>query len=290
MADNNVFIDLDFFPPTAERLFKLPGILKERGVQKICMKMICNFPWEFEPRMRSESFFPENVTAHFFKLCSDAGIRLSFLFPGTDDFGRILRLPGYSRLACPDCDILYINPESTGIKSFIESIFEDVVSLIPDIRSFTFRGREGFDRITAECAVKSGYSTELLPPGKSSFYVEEIFESADKSMIKESITGLSTAIDEFEKTVFKIKQYAVMGSLCCNAPSSGSENAAELYRSMKIKKKNLDKNFDVLRREGSVVIDDFWLKKYLSSISLVVNEDFTASAMRLKQLGLLRDT
>jgi len=300
MPEKMFFINLDFFPPSAERLFELPSIIEENGGQDVYLKMICNFPWEFEPRMRAESFYPDNVTEHFFKLCSAAGMKITFLFPGPNDLERLLRLPGYSRLSFRDAEVLRVNPDSIGLKSFFESVIEDVVSLVPNVGSFAILnllnvdedfGCEGkYNKLASDCISSCGYEFEQIEPAVSWIYSEELFAQADRSSIPQLVKALWNDIEEFEESVFRIKQYSAMSGLCCNAPAAGRWNTVELYSRLKQSRGRLDESIDALRDENCSVIDRSWLEKYLSSIKITADEDASNSEMRLKLLGLLRHT
>lgn len=300
MTHEKIYLDLDFMPPVAERFFKIPGIVKEGGFHSICLKMMCSFPWEFESRMKADSYFPENVISHFFKLCTDAGISISFVFPGPGDFGRLLRLPAYSRLACGDFAIPSLNPESTGMKSFIESVIEDVVSLVPDIDYFLLqtcedgvqegKALELYNNLTAVAIESTGYKSGRLPSSAEFQYAENVFAAVRKSRIPGIHNEMQDYAADFETAAFKIRQWLTMSSLSCSSPAAFGENPADMYRSLSQSRESLNQSIEMLRETGVSIIDEYWLSGYLSSVRMTADEDFLAVVTRLRQLGIFKDT
>ncbi|MBI9106802.1 MAG: hypothetical protein JEZ04_08650 [Spirochaetales bacterium] len=293
------YINLDFLPPSTERLFELPDAARKEGVNEIVLKIINNFPWEFEPRMRSDFFFPENVIAYFFRLCTQANIRISFVFPGPDDFGRLLRLSGYTRLAGSSGGMVLIDPDSVGLKSFLESIFEDVVSLVPDVGNFILRQPEkknessqywtAFNKLAVESAEACGCKTEMTEREMPFTFAEDVFTAAGTGSLPRLSDILTDSIENFQKSVFKLRQFSIMSSLCFNGPAADYDNVFELYGRLLVQRRRLDESLESFRLSGGAVLDRDWLEKYLSSIRIAAEEDVFNIAMRLKQLGLLNE-
>ena len=125
MYEKTAFINIDFLPPAAERLCMLPEAAEISGYDNVILRMIDNFPWSFDCRMKSDTAYDETALSYISKKFNELGIGLIFVFPGINDFSRLFRLKGYRRFADVEHGSVTAKTEAFGFSAFLESVAED---------------------------------------------------------------------------------------------------------------------------------------------------------------------
>ena len=121
MQEDFVYLNLDFMPPTAERLCMLPENIRKRGYRRIYLNIIDNFPWSFEQRLQSSTAYSEAELDYFVKSCSKLNLKLSYIFPESGSFLRLLRCNGYRRMSLTGTQLIQIDPEAVGVNLLMDS-------------------------------------------------------------------------------------------------------------------------------------------------------------------------
>ena len=241
MSEQTAYIDLDFLPPIVERLAALPDMLKQGGYSSVVLKIIDNFPWVFDRRMQSSTAYPESIIAYAAEKFEKHGIRFSFIFPGKNDFNRILRLNGYRRLVSDRPGIVTIDTGRLEFLPLIESLAEDYLSLCPDTYSLIIDGCGGEDEKffkRCEAGVVKIRKKFLVQQNVPGYKIAEEYMSAGGSGLPGLSKDLNQDVQDFASVLFKLKHYISMSSLSSNSPAASRENLESIFTDLYESKKS----------------------------------------------------
>ena len=289
MDDNIAYINLDFFPPTAELLCSVPRKAVEKGVNKLCLRIIDNFPWDFDCRLRSFSSYDDSTIDFFSKECESLDLELSLAFPAKDDFSRLLRLNGYRRMADPAMKSLIVDPESIGFKSLIDSVAEDFSSLYQGIYSFVLTiGQENDDYSSRVGKILSDAGYRVSEIGAEAvFTTVESFLTNNDSAVSIAYRLMTDVYMNLSKTISELRPLLILSLLSNNPPSSGETGINQLMNRIFVLKDEFDTKAENFRKSAKGRVDPDWSSSSIKAYNLAIDDVFTTIEQRLKQSGLL---
>ncbi len=278
-------------PPSVERFCKVPEAVSEAGYNELCIRMIDNFPWSFDCRMKSDSAYPENVVSFVAEACYEKGIAFSLVFPGLYDYVRLIRLNGYRRLALDGPGVPGINTDAVGFSHLIETITEDMVSLCPQLSCFVFENtdKHGQDyylkclKVIESSGVGTRKNTE-----ENEFHVAEFFMTGNDSELGTSFRKLQEVIGDLAGSLYQIRQYIVMSSLGTQFPAASEKGIHFGFEELKMQRKEIFYNCDSFSRAASGLLEPGWLEHYCRTIQLNADDEIFSVERRLRQTGLLK--
>jgi hypothetical protein len=133
-------LDLSEFPPTPERLLSLFRPLSNLGLDTLLLEPGPMFPWSIDERFRCENAYPESL---FGPLLASAEREAVRIVPMLDCFSRmsfVLRHRAYRHLRFSGRSADRVEPTAPGARGFIETLLDDLLEILPGVRSLHLGG------------------------------------------------------------------------------------------------------------------------------------------------------
>lgn len=290
MQKTTQYIDLDFLPPTAELICSIPERAKEENVETICLKIVDNFPWDFDGRLRSFSSYDESMIDFISKESKKLGIRLIIKFPEADDFLRLLRLQGYRRLLDINSKQLKIKTSSVGFKPLIESAADDFISLFPELEYFGINkvsdNDSDYKKHACDILSKEGYKLFEIDSGTRFITAEEFLFGVESGVIK-AYQSMNANYKAIAIAGAEVQRLLIMSSLTCNPPAPGGSCINSMMNQVEGISAALNKNAATLKKEAKGHICEEWIDTCIKACILASEEELRSLEQRLVQFNLL---
>ena len=166
-----------------------------------------------------------------------------------------------------------------------------MTSLITGLDGFSLSpdSDEGYYDVVSACADRLDLSFFRSGNKENFEYVEEIFADGEGGVCG-LLEEMKQNLISYELSIFKVKQYAAMSSLCCNNPAADRVAAVDLYRQALKRQKILIEKLAELEKESESRIDPCWLSRYIESINLTIREDLSIAEFAFRRMGFLSHT
>ncbi len=139
-----VHFDLKGFPPSFSRLLEWVKLAAQLRFNVILVEWEDMFPWQFDPRLRSESCYTEAEVREFAEVCRQHGIEIVPLVQSLGHAENVLSKSGYEDLreVGHRSDVFHpLHPESPKV---IQKMVAEVLELLPETRWFHLGGDEAY--------------------------------------------------------------------------------------------------------------------------------------------------
>ncbi len=137
-----VHLDLKGLPPTPGRLVELLRLFAALRFDFVLVEWEDSFPWTVDERFRSPTAYTPGDIARFRDEAARLGLEIIPLVQCLGHMETPLSVPGYERLReLPDNES-GLNPLAPGARELIQSMVDDVLKLLPDVRRFHLGGDE----------------------------------------------------------------------------------------------------------------------------------------------------
>ena len=177
-----VHLDLKGVPPTAERFVALLNFFAAARYNVVLVEWEDSFPWTVEEKFRSPTAYTPADIALFCKTASELGIEMIPLVQCLGHMENVLSVKGYEHLReLPDFEA-GLNPLAPGASALIQSMVDDVITLMPGVKYFHLGGDEA--RTFGQNPETKAYVEEH---GKGALYlhhVEPILDSLNSRRIR----------------------------------------------------------------------------------------------------------
>lgn len=142
LEKRGVHLDLKGCPPTAERLLSLLDLFAAARYNTVLVEWEDSFPWTVDKRFRSPTAYrPEQVRA-FCEKATALGLELIPLVQCLGHIETPLSIDDYAHLReIPDFEA-GLNPLAPGARELIQSMVDDVLTLMPETKHFHLGGDE----------------------------------------------------------------------------------------------------------------------------------------------------
>jgi len=135
-------LDLTGVPPTAERLLELLELFAVARYNVVLVQWEDSFPWTVDERFRSPTAYSPEEIVRFRDKATALGLELIPLVQCLGHMETPLSVPGYEHLReLPDSES-GLNPLAPGARELIQSMVDDVLTLMPDVRYLHLGGDE----------------------------------------------------------------------------------------------------------------------------------------------------
>ncbi len=135
-------LDLTGLPPTAERLLELLELFAAARYNVVLVQWEDSFPWTVDERFRSPTAYSPEDIVRFRDKATTLGLELISLVQCLGHMETPLSVPGYEHLReLPDNES-GLNPLAPGARELIQSMVDDVLELMPDVRYLHLGGDE----------------------------------------------------------------------------------------------------------------------------------------------------
>ena len=278
-------------PPAAERFCRLPEAVIKAGYDELCIRIIDNFPWSFDCRMKSDSAYPENVISFISEACAERGTALSLVFPGMYDYIRLIRLSGYRRFARAEPGVPGINTDAVGFSQLIETVTEDILSLCPKLDSLIFRtgNRQEQEYYLKSSKVVESFDVKTRLESENEDYISaEFFLTGNKSELNICFSSLKTAIEGFAVSLYRIRQYLVMSALGNQFPAAAGTGIHYRFEDLQLQRTNILELCDNFLTAAAGILEPCWLEQYCRTIYMNADDEILSVERRLRQSGLLK--
>ena len=142
ISRRGVHLDLKGLPPTAERLLSLLDLFAAARYNVVQVEWEDTFPWTVDERFRSPTAYTPDEVRAFCAKAKSLGIEL---IPNIQCLGHMetpLSVDGYEHLREISDFEAGLNPLAPGARELIQSMVDDVLTLMPDVRHFHLGGDE----------------------------------------------------------------------------------------------------------------------------------------------------
>jgi Glycosyl hydrolase family 20, catalytic domain len=139
-----VHLDLKGVPPTPERLTGLLDVFAAARFNAVLVEWEDIFPWTVDERFRCETAYsPEEVRA-FAVGARERGIEIIPLVQCIGHMETFLSVPGYEPLREVPESPGVLNVLADGAGALVQSLVDDVLALLPDVKRFHLGGDEAW--------------------------------------------------------------------------------------------------------------------------------------------------
>lgn len=144
IARRGVHLDLKGLPPTPERLVALLRVFAAARYNVVLVEWEDSFPWTVDARFRSPTAYtPDDVRA-FVRQADALGLELIPLVQCLGHLETPLSVPGYEHLRELPDNPSSINPLDPRSRELVQSMVDDVLALMPNVRHFHLGGDESW--------------------------------------------------------------------------------------------------------------------------------------------------
>jgi hexosaminidase len=137
-----IHLDLTGLPPTAERLLELLELFAAARYNVVLVQWEDSYPWTVDERFRSPTAYSPEDIVRFRDKAAALGLELIPLVQCLGHMETPLSVPGYEHLRELPDDETGLNPLAPGARELIQSMVDDVLKLMPDVRYFHLGGDE----------------------------------------------------------------------------------------------------------------------------------------------------
>jgi hexosaminidase len=137
-----VHLDLKGLPPTSARLLQLPGVFAAAKFNAMLVEWEDAFPWEVDPRFRSESAYSRQVIAQFHRRARELGLQVIPLVQCLGHMETVLSVPEYAPLRELADRFDCLNPLAPGAGVLVERMIDEVLDASGPVRYFHLGGDE----------------------------------------------------------------------------------------------------------------------------------------------------
>jgi hypothetical protein len=139
-----VHLDLKGLPPTPGRLLQLLDVFAAMRLNAVLVEWEDTFPWEVDPRFRSETAYSIDVIEAFHRRAREVGLSVIPLVQSLGHMETPLSFPEYASLReIPNqCDGM--NPLAPGARELVEKMVDEVLGRSGPITHFHLGGDEAF--------------------------------------------------------------------------------------------------------------------------------------------------
>jgi hypothetical protein len=177
-----VHMHLTGVPPTADRFVGLLKIFAAARYNVVLIEWEDCFPWTVDKRFRGRfSYTPEDIR-RFCKTARELNLELIPLVQCLGHMENPLSVPGYERLREVPDKSGSLCPLAPGARQLIQSMVDDVLKLMPDVKQFHLGGDEAW-----ELGKHPKSKAFIEKHGKGALYlhhVEPILDSLNKRNIR----------------------------------------------------------------------------------------------------------
>jgi hypothetical protein len=135
-------LDLTGVPPTADRLLQLLELFAAARYNVVLVQWEDTFPWTVDERFRSPAAYSPEEIVRFCEKAAALGLELIPLVQCLGHMETPLSVPGYEHLREVPDDESGLNPLAAGARELIQSMVNDVLTLMPDVRYLHLGGDE----------------------------------------------------------------------------------------------------------------------------------------------------
>ena len=137
-----VHMHLTGLPPTPERFVKLLKIFAAARYNVVLVEWEDSFPWTVDKRFRSRAAYTPDDIQRFCKTAKGLGLEMIPLVQCLGHMETPLSTPGYEGLREVANNSSGINPLNPDSRKLIQSMVDDVLKLMPDVKQFHLGGDE----------------------------------------------------------------------------------------------------------------------------------------------------
>lgn len=137
-----VHLDLKGTPPTAGRLVRLLKVFSAARYNVVLVEWEDSFPWTVDRRFRSRTAYTIKDIRRFMGAAARLGIEVIPLVQCLGHMETPLRVRGYEHLREIPDDSFVMNPLAPGARELVQSMVDDVLNVIPEVRHFHLGGDE----------------------------------------------------------------------------------------------------------------------------------------------------
>ncbi|MHC4562425.1 MAG: family 20 glycosylhydrolase [Planctomycetota bacterium] len=168
-------LDLKGVPPTPERLAELPRIAAALRFNAMVVEWEDSYPWNVDPRFRSETAYTPDEIRAFCAAADEAGIELIPLVQCLGHMEFVLKFPDYAHLRELPDRVHELNPLAEGAGELIATLQDEVLALMPNVTHFHMGGDEAW-------AFGSAPDTQAFveASGKGALYLHHVDPLIDK--------------------------------------------------------------------------------------------------------------
>lgn len=142
LLKRGIHLDLKGLPPTPARMVELLTLFAAMRYNVVLVEWEDSFPWTVDERFRSATAYSPDDIAVFVETAVALGLELIPLIQCLGHMETPLSVPGYEHLReLPDIEA-GLNPLAPGARELIQSMVDDVLALMPDIRHVHLGGDE----------------------------------------------------------------------------------------------------------------------------------------------------
>lgn len=150
------------FPPKPERLLELVEFFSHSGYSPLIIDWGGLFPWSIDERFQNPMAYTEQVICELSARLKRLGTEHVPVLPAGPNMSCFLSLPAYRFLRWDDDDPDILDPAAPGAAKFVCDLLDDIVALLPDLRSI-FLHITGPQRTTSGEGYPAAYAHRLLP-------------------------------------------------------------------------------------------------------------------------------
>lgn len=144
VARRGVHLDLKGLPPTPMRMIELLKLFAAMRFTFVLVEWEDSFPWTVDERFCSPTAYTPTDIASFVETAARLDLELIPLVQCLGHMETPLSVPGHEKLReLPDNESA-LNPLAPGARELIQSMVDDVLELMPDVRYFHLGGDEAW--------------------------------------------------------------------------------------------------------------------------------------------------
>lgn len=139
-----VHLDLKGTPPTPDRLVELLGVFAAARYNAVLVEWEDAFPWTVDERFRSPTAYSKADVRRFCETAAKLELELIPLVQCLGHMETPLNLPDYKHLREIPHDSYVLNPLAEGARELVQQMVDDVLALMPGVRSLHLGGDEAW--------------------------------------------------------------------------------------------------------------------------------------------------
>jgi len=177
--NKSVHLDLKGVPPTPERLLSLLDVFKGLGFNSVLVEWEDTFPWTVDERFRSSTAYSPECITEFCRKAKTLDLEVIPLIQCLGHMENTLSVPGYEHLREIADNESGLDPMAPGARELIQSMVDDVMKLMPEVKYFHLGGDEA--RTLGQGEESGPYAKQY---GKAKLYMRHVEPLLDDLMKK----------------------------------------------------------------------------------------------------------
>jgi hypothetical protein len=145
IGKRGVHMHLTGLPPTADRFVGLLKIFAAARYNVVLVEWEDSFPWTVDKRFRSSAAYTPEDIRRFCKTAKELNLELIPLVQCLGHMENPLSVPGYEKLREVPDKSGSLSPLAPGARKLIQSMVDDVLKLMPDVKQFHLGGDEAWE-------------------------------------------------------------------------------------------------------------------------------------------------